>query len=189
MKPGACQDTIVAEVFNDNFVHDFKEELKRFNAMHDNPKEISLKSLNFELEMLSIVNFYITNPLCYVRHGTDKDYSNGTFVLHQLSPGDYLQFNDGFGYTELNIHIPLGQRKKDYEGAGLNFVRYNCSTEDLSPGTFLMFPPDLTHFYTNNKITSGVFTFLTIKMHYTTWICYQKANLYVCPGFGNKNNL
>ena len=152
---------------------------------HDPHYSISLISFNFELEMLSIVNFYMTNILCYVFPGADRDFMNGSFFVHQLSPADFLQFNPRFEIPQLNLHIPLSPKNHDFQGGGLNFFKYNCSTEDLSPGTVLMFPSDVTHFYTNNKIGNGVFTFLSFKMHYTSWMCYQKCSETVCPGFNN----
>ena len=191
MKPiSTCPDITAINIFTQDFVDDFNEELNRFNAANDHQKEIALGQLNYELEMLSIMNFYVNNIFCATFMGVATDHrSSGGFFVHQLIPGDFLQFSPLYSMAEVNVVIPLGNQ--DYSGGGFKFLRYNCSIEEVPAGQILMFPGDLTHSYTNHPVIDGVFTFLSMKLGHTYFMCYLDMHGktegtktdYVCPGF------
>lgn len=55
-----------------------------------------------------------------------------------------------------SVKIQLNQIGIDYTGGGLNFVRYNCSIEDMEKGWLIMYPGLITHYYQALKITRGM---------------------------------
>ncbi|KAL0277165.1 UNVERIFIED_CONTAM: hypothetical protein PYX00_004535 [Menopon gallinae] len=60
--------------------------------------------------------------------------------------------HDSSTYT---INIALNTPKKDYEGGGCRFIRYNCSVTDTRMGWLLMHPGRLTHYHEGLLVTKG----------------------------------
>ena len=110
-------------LFTDKFIDDIHKETSAVSRTII--KEMPLWKIDFELEMLSILNFYVTHVLCYHFIGHyPNDYRGGTFLLQNLQKGDILQLEPKYSHVDINIFIPLNQQGKDFQGGGFSFLRY-----------------------------------------------------------------
>lgn len=53
------------------------------------------------------------------------------------------------------LTIALNNPKNDYEGATIQFPRYNCSISDTKKGFLFIHPGKLTHYYEQEPVTKG----------------------------------
>ena len=70
-----------------------------------------------------------------------------------------------------------------FSGGGIEFIRYNCSIDNLEAGQVLIFPGDLTHSHVTKPLTKGEMLLVNGKMNARKHICYEKYGLYECAGF------
>ena len=107
--------------------------LKEISAVQ-NPliSTLPLWKIDFEIEMLSIINFYLSNVLCYHYLGYsgpsgtrgDASYIGGALLAQNLQKGEFLDFEPIYSMVDVNIIIPLNKQGIDFQGGGFSFLRY-----------------------------------------------------------------
>ena len=83
--------------------------------------------------MLSIINFYVSNVLCYHYLGHTgpsgtrggANYMGGALLAQNLQKGEFLDFEPIFSMVDVNIIIPLNKQGIDFQGGGFSFLRYD----------------------------------------------------------------
>lgn len=74
-------------------------------------------------------------------------------VRHQPNEVSELKpLNDASAYK---FSIALNSYETDYQGGGVQFMRYNCSITDTKKGYLVMHPGGFTHHYEDLKVTNG----------------------------------
>ena len=93
---------------------------------------LPLWKIDFELEILSIINFYVSNVLCYHYMGHtgpsgnrgSANYIGGALLAQNLQKGEFLDFEPIYSMVDVNIIIPLNKQGIDFQGGGFSFLRY-----------------------------------------------------------------
>ena len=83
--------------------------------------------------MLSIINFYVSNVLCYHYLGHTgpsgtrggANYIGGALLAQNLQKGEFLDFEPIYSMVDVNIIIPLNKQGIDFQGGGFSFLRYD----------------------------------------------------------------
>ena len=83
--------------------------------------------------MLSIINFYVSNVLCYHYLGHTgpsgtrggANYMGGALLAQNLQKGEFLDFEPIYSMVDVNIIIPLNKQEIDFQGGGFSFLRYD----------------------------------------------------------------
>lgn len=176
-------DTFSFKLFTDTFIQDFTNEL---TAQQKSAKKFPLWKMDLDIDMLGIINFFITPDLCQYYQGYLKPSPALSFNLHNLKKDQVHDFDPYLSHTSHTIILPLSHKGEDYTGGKLNFVRYNCSIEDFKKGTAIIFPGPITHLFEIEPIIKGTFSFLEMSLEVAGQYYVEANGGEFCAGFVKK---
>lgn len=119
-------------------------------------RDIHMNQVGLETLWLKFLQLYI-KPLqekVFLGYFHDPPRSLMNFaVRYRPDEQPFLRpHHDSSTYT---INIALNRAGIDYEGGGVNFLRYNCSILNPEKGWLFMHPGRLTHFHEGLRVTKG----------------------------------
>ncbi|KAL3994436.1 2OG-Fe(II) oxygenase family protein [Acanthocheilonema viteae] len=169
--PEICQDVYDFPLMSERFCAELIEECEYYGKWSDGKhkderlvggyenvptRDIHMKQIGFERQWLYMLDEYV-RPIqekLFIGYYKQPVESVMMFVV-RYKPEEQASLRPHHDASTYSIDIALNKRGVDYEGGGVHFLRYNCTSDADVVGHSMIFPGRLTHLHEGLKTTQG----------------------------------